>query len=116
MSSRRFVLFLLDRVSQIAPQLDEPVLELAGVGSPLGELAVVLGFPMDVFQQGLELLGERDVVVRASEASLAAKFAEGNSAVRTDEMIELLQRLGLFLATLSSAESPASSGSWLRYA
>ena len=74
---------------QLAPQLDELVLELAGVRRPLGKLAGVLSFVVDVFQQRLQLLGKRDVIVRATEPSLAAKLAKGDSAVGANEMIDI---------------------------
>ena len=75
---RPLVLFARDGLFHFPPQPNQLGLLFGAAGTELRHLAHVPRFAVDVQQQRLELFREANVVVRAAEAALLAKFEESS--------------------------------------
>jgi hypothetical protein len=62
----------------------------------LGYFADVASFAVDVDEQGLQLVGEADVVVRAAEAALLAELKESDAADGAGAFVEAGEFFGRF--------------------
>lgn len=86
-----FVHFFGDRLTEIVFEFDDLKLFAAVFGGTLGDAANVLGLTVNIFEQGDQLLLERDVIVGTAESSLAAEFLERDAAIGTDELVDFLE-------------------------
>ena len=96
---RFFVGFVFHCDLELAPQLDEPKAILVGFAGLLRDFSAVLSPVMNVFKELIQLGFKHLIVVRTTQAALAAKLSEGDPTVRTSHFVSGFQILDIQAGT-----------------